>query len=154
MKQLSLGKTGPYVELLQSVLKKYGYYDGNIDGIFGNMTKRAVTEFQEQAGLYPDGIVGKRTWGVLTPLINGYFIHTVSSGDTFYDLAKRYSADLRLILSANPQKDPENLKIGEEVIIPIQGGIVPTDVSYSYPIMNININSLFVRFPFLIRENV
>ncbi|MDR0294388.1 MAG: peptidoglycan-binding protein [Oscillospiraceae bacterium] len=33
-----------------------------VDGIFGNMTQNAVTAFQRQFGLTPDGIVGPITW--------------------------------------------------------------------------------------------
>jgi hypothetical protein len=35
------------------------------DGIFGTKTESAVIEFQKENGLYPDGIVGKKTMDVL-----------------------------------------------------------------------------------------
>ena len=46
---------------VQTVLKKWGYYKGSVDGINGPLTKEAVKKFQRKYGLTADGIVGPLT---------------------------------------------------------------------------------------------
>ena len=46
---------------VQTVLKKWGYYTGKVDGINGPLTKEAVKRFQRKYGLAADGIVGPLT---------------------------------------------------------------------------------------------
>ncbi len=93
---------GPLVEYLQTLLLYLGFYEGEIDGILGNTTQRAVINFQTAFGLNPDGVVGRNTWNTLMPYINGGL-----------------------------------------------GFIVPTNINYSYSVLQININSLKTLYPFL-----
>ena len=46
---------------LQAKLLESGYYDGGIDGIYGQGTTEAVTAFQYDTGLDPDGVAGRET---------------------------------------------------------------------------------------------
>src|SRR5215210_355624 len=50
---------------LQVGLYRYGLYKGQIDGIAGPLTKKAVVDFQRKAGLRPDGVAGTRTRAAL-----------------------------------------------------------------------------------------
>lgn len=59
--ELSINASGTEVEELQTRLKELGYYQGDIDGGFGKITRDAVKEFQRVNQLTPDGIVGDRT---------------------------------------------------------------------------------------------
>ena len=56
-----MGSMGEEVSAVQSALKGRGYYDGKVDGIYGTITKNAVTKFQKDNGLKTDGIAGKQT---------------------------------------------------------------------------------------------
>ncbi|WEK56129.1 MAG: spore cortex-lytic enzyme [Candidatus Cohnella colombiensis] len=58
---LKQGTTGKDIYELQGRLKALGYFNGNVDGIFGPKTKNAVTWFQWKFGLKSDGIVGAKT---------------------------------------------------------------------------------------------
>ncbi|MBW4520809.1 MAG: peptidoglycan-binding protein [Scytolyngbya sp. HA4215-MV1] len=53
------------VSAVQQKLRDRGYYDGAVDGIYGSLTRTAVTNFQRDFGLKADGIVGPRTLAVL-----------------------------------------------------------------------------------------
>jgi len=51
--------------MMQIVLKSYGYYEGNIDGLFGSISKGALIQFQSQNNIVDDGIIGPQTCRLL-----------------------------------------------------------------------------------------
>ena len=63
------GSKGSEVTQIQTKLKRWGYYSGNIDGIYGTQTVNAVKYFQRKNGLTADGIAGPATlkaMGIMT----------------------------------------------------------------------------------------
>ncbi len=58
---VKVGSSGATVRTIQTKLKRWGYYTGSVDGIFGSKTKAAVQYFQRRNGLTADGIVGNAT---------------------------------------------------------------------------------------------
>ncbi|NLY18713.1 MAG: spore cortex-lytic enzyme [Clostridiaceae bacterium] len=59
------GSRGDEVVNIQKKLKQWGYYKGNIDGIYGYQTYKAVRYFQYKNGLKVDGVVGPETLSAL-----------------------------------------------------------------------------------------
>ena len=71
------GSRGEEVRLIQTKLKRWGYYNGNIDGIYGSQTLAAVKWFQSKNGLVVDGIAGPKTLAAM-----GIFNSTTTSTST------------------------------------------------------------------------
>ena len=55
------GSTGEVVSQIQTKLKRWGYYNGAVDGIYGSGTEKAVRLFQQKNGLTVDGKAGQKT---------------------------------------------------------------------------------------------
>lgn len=68
---LSMGSRGERVALIQQRLKEWGYYTGDVDGIFGRGTHNAVVRFQRQNKLSADGQVGSKTAAAMGLTLTG-----------------------------------------------------------------------------------
>lgn len=149
MRTLSKGSEGTDVMEIQSLLKKIGYEIYYIDGIFGSETERAVKEFQKQTGLTQDGIIGPATYAKLEPLLMGTFEYTIKPGDTLWYIATRFKTTVNKIITANPGINPNSLQIGQVINVPFGFDIVDTDISYTYDVLERDIEGLKLRYPFL-----
>jgi len=149
METLQLGSAGPNVKLIQSLLARIGYNPGPVDGVFGQQTKQAVIEFQRNNGLVADGIVGPATWNAFERFLRGYDTYIIRPGDTLYNIARRYYTTLNAILTANPGINPNNLRVGQRIIVPYGIDVVFTDIDYTYEIMERDIGGLKARYPFI-----
>ncbi len=146
---LRIGDRGPLVAFLQIALSRSGNDPGLADGIFGNQTALAVTKFQTQNGLAPDGVAGPRTHDRLTPYYTGFLRHTVARGDTFYRLARRFGTTAAAIAVANPRLSPNRLQIGQIVVIPLGFDVVSGEIPITSEITAYYITGLAARYPFL-----
>ena len=88
-----IGSRGDEVRQIQTVLKNQGYYTGNVDGIYGTITKNAVIAFQKNNGLTADGIAGTKTLKALG-IESGNTYGGYSSSD-YELLARIISAEAR-----------------------------------------------------------
>ena len=84
------GSTGSEVIKIQTRLKKWGYYTGEIDGIYGSRTESAVKAFQRKNGLTVDGVAGPQTLAAIGIASSGS-----SSNSDYYLLARVISAEAR-----------------------------------------------------------
>ncbi|MBP1932842.1 spore cortex-lytic enzyme [Ammoniphilus resinae] len=90
------GAQGGDVWELQGRLKFLGFYTGDIDGVFGTRTYRALRNFQYEFGLKVDGVLGPKTklklWKATkqwkpsgptstSPPANSYKAHGISNND-------------------------------------------------------------------------
>ena len=90
---LRVGSRGEEVKQLQTKLKRWGYYTGAVDGIFGSGTKKAVEHFQRKNGLTVDGIVGSATAKALGLTLSG----SSSSGSSGGSSSSSNSGNLYLL---------------------------------------------------------
>ena len=83
-------------KVIQQRLKKWGYYNGAVDGILGPKSIAAIKKFQINNGLVADGIVGQKTAEKIGITLSSKTSNknTQSSGD-LYLLAKCVYAEAR-----------------------------------------------------------
>ena len=97
---LKLGSRGEAVLELQAALKLLGFYPDTVDGIFSQSTARAVSQFQEAAGLATDGIVGQDTWNRLFPQTPSAIENPIANAPVTADNSE-----------INPQAQPTNFPV-------------------------------------------
>lgn len=77
------GDTGATVLWIQEALKELDYYDGELSGSYGKLTKEAVRQFQRDHDLSADGVAGPKTIVKLTEAVSKDYGN--SSGDATYN---------------------------------------------------------------------
>ena len=86
------GETGAAVRNMQYTLYELGYYDGAIDGIYGQTTSDAVRSFQIENSLKPvDGIAGNAT---LSKLYSSSAVPASKAGDLYETVRPGDSGDV------------------------------------------------------------
>lgn len=89
------GDSGSTVTTIQTKLKRWGYYNAAVDGIYGSSTISAVKYFQSANGLPVDGVAGDSTlaaMGIFNTSSNSTTSHSESDVAL---LAKVISAEAR-----------------------------------------------------------
>jgi len=112
---LSKGSTGDAVKGLQNALNARSYPVA-VDGTFGASTEGAVKQFQGNAALEADGIVGPNTWRELN-------VYMVQSGDTLSAIAEQQLGDAErwaevFELNRHLISDPDRISPGQLLALP------------------------------------
>ena len=88
---LRYGMKGDEVAQLQNALIKQGYLKGSADGVYGPNTEKAVRNFQNENGLFVDGVAGNKTQSVLYSVKdsdNGFFSGDYSNIEPTSDISR------------------------------------------------------------------
>lgn len=83
------GSRGEEVRQIQTKLKRWGYYNGNVDGIYGSQTQEAVRYFQRKNGLTVDGIAGPNTLKAMGIFNSSNSTSSISSNSSDLNLLAR-----------------------------------------------------------------
>lgn len=86
------GSRGEMVRRVQQKLRQWGYYDGDVDGVFGQETYDAVVYFQKKNDLKPDGVAGSATLEAMGISASDRQIAAVSAS-----ASSSYSSDVELL---------------------------------------------------------
>jgi len=83
------------VSEIQPRLKNWGYYNGDVDGVYGSQTEKAVRWFQQKNGLNVDGQVGDQTLAALGMSVSGESSGGSGGSGSLDLLARLISAEAR-----------------------------------------------------------
>ena len=124
------GSRGETVKKIQQKLKRWGYYNGAVDGIFGAQTRKAVELFQKRNGLVVDGIVGNKTFQAL-----GIQTNTSSSDSSTSTEVNGYtSSDIALLArlihaEARGESYTGQVAVGAVVLNRVRSSSFPNTIS-------------------------
>ncbi|MEN6412623.1 MAG: peptidoglycan-binding protein [Veillonellales bacterium] len=133
-KLIKVGMRGDDVQIIQRMLSDAGFFNGDIDGIFGTATLRAVKEFQRSNGLVVDGTVGRETYMYLErsssePGRYSRALNVIASAYTSNDDGNsNYTCRGNLVRKGLVAVDPAVIPLGTRLYIPGYGYAIADDI--------------------------
>ena len=125
---LRQGSTGDEVKEVQRRLKKWGYYNGSVDGVFGAGTRAAVIAFQKKNGLTADGIVGKATYEALGINVNSGSV-TQTGGMNGFSSSEVYLLAKTIYAEGRGEPYTGQVAIGAVVLNRVRDKAFPNTIS-------------------------
>lgn len=119
------GSRGTEVTQIQTKLKRWGYYNGSVDGIYGGKTVEAVKYFQRKNGLVVDGIAGKNTLEAM-----GIYNSSSSGGGSSTSSSSNVNLLARLIYGeARGETYSGQVAVGAVVLNRVRSSSFPNTIS-------------------------
>lgn len=119
------GSSGQTVKNIQTKLKRWGYYNGSIDGIYGSQTRQAVRYFQSRNGLSVDGIVGTKTANAMGITLTG----TASTSQGGYSSSDVYLLAKLIYGEARGEPYTGQVAVGAVVLNRVKSAKFPNTIS-------------------------
>lgn len=85
----------------------------------------------------------------LTPYVVGYDLWRIQPGDTYSSLAQSFGTTAAAIETANPNRDPNNLPVGQLLVVPMEFPVVPADTPMTSELLRYVLRGLEARYPML-----
>lgn len=131
---ITIGARGDEVRVIQKHLADGGFYAGELDGIFGPITAKAVKEFQKSVNLTVNGIVDKETFtyiGRIAGEPSRYSRSLVMKASAYsaYDPGNgNYTYGGNLLRKGLVAVDPAVIPLGTRLFVPGYGYAVADDI--------------------------
>lgn len=125
---LKKGSKGDEVKEVQRRLKKWGYYSGSVDGVFGNGTRAAVIAFQKKNGLTADGVVGKATYKALG-MTASYNVLSGSGKQSDYTSSDLYLLAKTIYAEGRGEPYTGQVAIGAVVLNRVRSSAFPNSIA-------------------------
>lgn len=137
--------TMPYIvqpgDTLNSIARRYGINLIGLIELNPNLRLRTLTEgMQICVPKVPER----------PPCINGS-LYVIKEGESFYKLAQRYKVPLNSIIEANPEANPYDLKVGQEICIPNIPAACPFGVIHTV-VAGETLSNILIRYNVSINE--
>lgn len=126
---LRKGSKGDGVKEVQRRLKRWGYYSGSVDGIFGAGTRAAVIAFQKKNGLTADGVVGKATYKALGMTASYNVLAGGGSGGSTYTSSDLYLLAKTIYAEGRGEPYAGQVAIGAVILNRVRSSAFPNSVS-------------------------
>jgi 3D (Asp-Asp-Asp) domain-containing protein len=131
---ISIGARGDDVRVVQKFLADGGFYVGEIDGVFGPVTSKAVKEFQQSNNLKVNGIVDKETYSYLERLAgepsryNRSLVMKASAYSAYDPGNGSYTYRGNLLRKGMAAVDPSVIPLGTRLFIKGYGYAIADDI--------------------------
>ena len=124
------GSRGDEVKQIQEKLKRWGYYNGNVDGIYGSQTLAAVKSFQQKNGLTVDGIAGEKTLAAMGITSSSSSSSSSGSGGSTNSNSSNVNLLARLIYGeARGESYTGQVAVGAVVLNRVKSSSFPNTIS-------------------------